>query len=109
MNDDLISRQVAIEKAEMLFKTLSKETVDMMGIGYNHAIADNIAILKNLPSAEPQIVHCGECKHWHEIKSMELWTDRLGKCDVPRNRFSHHAAYHERFYCGDGERRADDE
>ena len=52
--DDLISRQAAIEKVEMLFKTLSKEYVDMMGIGYNHAVSDNIAILKNLPAAEPK-------------------------------------------------------
>ena len=61
---DLISRQAAIEKAEMLFKTLSKETVDMMGIGFNHAVADAIAILKNLPSADPQIVSCRDCQNW---------------------------------------------
>ena len=70
MIDDLISRQAAIEKAEMLFKTLSKETVDMMGIGFNHAVADAIAILKNLPSAEPQIVHCAECKWWGDARSI---------------------------------------
>lgn len=39
MNDkDTIYRQVAIEKSEMLFKELKKGTVDMMGIGYNHAV-----------------------------------------------------------------------
>ena len=59
--NDLIYRQAAIEKVEMLFKTLSKEYVDMMGIGYNHAVSDSLAILKNLPSAEPEITRCHEC------------------------------------------------
>lgn len=54
--EDTISRQAAIEKSEMLFKELKKDTVDMMGIGYNHAVADNIGILKNLPSAEAEEV-----------------------------------------------------
>ena len=51
---DLISRQEAIDTAEMLFKDLRKDEVDMMGIGYNHAVSDNIAILKNLPTVEPR-------------------------------------------------------
>lgn len=58
--DDLISRQAAIDTAEMLFKDLRKDEVDMMGIGYNHAVSDSIAILKNLPTAEPEWISMTE-------------------------------------------------
>lgn len=77
MNDkDTIYRQAAINTAEMLFKDLRKDEVDMMGIGYNHAVSDSIAILKNLPTAEPR---------WIPVKTRPMdeeerayWSDHLG-------------------------------
>ena len=51
---DLISRQAAIEAMELLIKDLRKDAVDIMNFGhnYNHGVADAIATLKHLPSAE---------------------------------------------------------
>lgn len=48
--DDLISRQAAIEEAKTLFEPSNYGY--MIGVGYNHAVADCIAILNNLPSAQ---------------------------------------------------------
>lgn len=52
--DDLISRQAAIDATALLIKDLRKDTVDIMNFGhnYNHGVADAIATLKHLPSAE---------------------------------------------------------
>lgn len=70
-SEDLISRQAAIEISEMLFKELKKDTVDMMGIGYNHAVSDSIAILKNLPTAEP---------HWIPVtEGLPVIENNIGK------------------------------
>lgn len=54
MNDDTISRQAAIDAMELLIKDLRKDAVDIMNFGhnYNHGVADAIATLKHLPSAE---------------------------------------------------------
>ena len=50
--DDLISRQAAIEKTEMLYRDAKDDTSYML-IGYNHALSDMRAILKSLPSTQP--------------------------------------------------------
>lgn len=46
----LIDADRTIDKAEMLMKEPSRETVDFMTIGYNHAVADCIAICKGVPT-----------------------------------------------------------
>lgn len=50
---DTISRQAAIEKTEMLYRDAKDDTSYML-IGYNHALSDMRAILKSLPSAQPE-------------------------------------------------------
>ena len=52
MADDTIYRQAAIEEAKTLFQPSNYGY--MIGVGYNHAVADCIAILNNLPSAQPE-------------------------------------------------------
>ena len=49
---DLISRQAAIEKMDCLFSPT--DDTNYMRIGYNHAVADGMAIIRNLPSAQPE-------------------------------------------------------
>lgn len=46
----IIDGDRTIDKAEMLMKEPSRETVDFMAIGYNHAVADCIAICKGVPT-----------------------------------------------------------
>ena len=76
--DDLISRQAAIdaigEKSDEIYKTKQK------GATYPHddffqgmAYAENV--VKQLPSAEPQIIRCKNCKHWipYDWMFSEVW------------------------------------
>lgn len=59
--DDLISRQAAIDKADSLYRDTKNDECYMI-TGYNHAISDIRAILKSLPSAQPeqQWIPCSE-------------------------------------------------
>ena len=53
--DDTISRQAAIESADILFKPFTEYSpgmVDLESIAYNHALADFVVTLNALPSAE---------------------------------------------------------
>lgn len=50
--DDLISREAAFKSVHSLFKSLPQYLADKMNVGYNHALADTLATLKALPSAE---------------------------------------------------------
>lgn len=74
--DDLISRQAAIDKADSLYRDTKNDECYMI-TGYNHAISDIRAILKSLPSAQP------ERKTGHWIKTAR-W-GRVYYCDQCRN------------------------
>lgn len=87
--DDMISRQAAIEKTEMLYRDAKDDTSYML-IGYNHALSDMRAILKSLPSAQPEITRCKDCRYNHD-------------CNI-----QYHAQAGEEFYCGAAERRTDE-
>ena len=55
MKDDLISRQLAINAIEKK--------------AYRHTYLDQIIdIVSELPSAQPDIIRCRDCKYWREHK-----------------------------------------
>ena len=57
------------------------------------------SILENLPSAQPDIIHCGECKHRDpEDKKCDCGHDILWQ--LPRD---------DKWYCADAERKDDGE
>ena len=59
--DDLISRQVAIDALMKPCKKCSFEHPDgCMACQY----ADIIEVIKDLPSAQPEIIYCKDCKHY---------------------------------------------
>lgn len=60
---------------------------------------DAIALLK----AQPEIVHCGECKHWGKPLDYENAID-VAYCDI----FSKTSAFTSGFYCARGERKGDE-
>ena len=68
--DDLISRQAAIDVIDAVFP------VDPMKSEYAQGIACGAALAKTyveqLPSAQPEIIRCKDCKHW----------DGADTCDV---------------------------
>jgi len=66
---DLISKQAAIDALEKEKPTpfVNKDgSIDPFGVGrQNQWYRDGIAIM-NLPSAEPEIIRCKDCKHRRE-------------------------------------------
>jgi hypothetical protein len=85
MKDDLISRQAAIN-------ALSVAQADLHNA---HAVGLIRAqkIISDLPSAQAEIIVCGDCKHW----SRESICDGFCSEDCMR--------HDEDFYCGYAERR----
>ena len=77
--DDLISRQAAIDVADAVWSVTGDKNVAK--------VWDQI---KDLPSAQPDIVRCKECRYNHD-------------CDI-----QYHAQAGEEFYCGAAERRTDE-
>lgn len=58
--EDFISRQKAINTLE---KRKDKNAKGDIGRFYNQIIQSDIDHLKELPSAEPEIIRCKDCKH----------------------------------------------
>ena len=90
---DLIDRQAAIE----VLRSRWLKTRNYEGIGED--IAEECEIyLKTLPSAQPEIIHCRDCKYWNPY-SME--------CEGIGNWFGFEGAWEENGYCYKAERRND--
>lgn len=52
------------------------------------------------------LVRCGECKHWHEVDSVEGTT--FGECKRPHPIIRKHIFLNSGWFCADGERRTDE-
>ena len=67
---DLISRQAAIDALKEhrnLFCDNTPETFSKLSYAEKSRVDEldtAIATLINLPSAQPEIIHCRDCKHW---------------------------------------------
>ena len=81
--DDLISRQVAI-------KEVRKLAITLYGYDSTNVVSCAIHKLQNLPSAQPEIIHCESCEHWKNEHICECLS-RYGTFETPKN-----------FYCGYG-------
>ena len=75
---DLISRQAAIEKINELWRSPDDVNYSFLLAHYNHAVADALAILKNLPSAQTL--------YGYNIEHLELIARVLQKEDLPPER-----------------------
>ena len=69
MNNDLISRQQAIDAVKKLSLGETDATRLAMRIG---------DYLERLPSAQPEIIQCKDCKHWmpYEWMFSEVWQSK---------------------------------
>ena len=66
---DTISRQAAIDAVEFgitFAKVIDKSTRDVKELFRegNHSLTEAIKRIKNLPSAQPEIIRCRDCKHY---------------------------------------------
>ena len=108
--DDLISRQAAIEaiKEDKIDLTnpnvvaVFKATGDFGKVETQVMTCDrHIEILKDLPSAQPEIVRCKECKYWKDSDGVyRRGFDAESKCPLNLKE-----VYEGTFYCGMAERR----
>jgi hypothetical protein len=73
--DDTISRQAAIDAAD---KIIERDTS-----GSNAVVNAMIAwseYIRALPSAQPEIIRCKDCKHWTQSTG-KMTGYGLGRCD----------------------------
>ena len=85
MNDDLISRQAAIDAI--------RGEIEING--YSHVVD----VLEQLPSAQPEIIRCGECKHCY----IDGENVRFNVCEL-----NHNKVQSDDWFCADAERRTDE-
>ena len=89
MNEDLISRRLAIDSIMAAGKIGKLTCCD---------------ILRKLPSAQPEIVRCKDCKHWRDSDGVyRRGSDAESKCHLNTK-----DVYAGTFYCGYAERRTDE-
>ena len=97
---DLISRQAAIDAlrdARHRF-FVADEAGGMGTVKWSEDVIYFAAaerVLSELPSAQPEIIRCKDCKHWFDI-------------DDGRQKHRMCADVNSDWFCGDAERRTDD-
>ena len=84
-NNDLISRAAAIDAMSEAYEK------DEIWEDYEKR-------LNELPSAQPEIIHCRDCKYWNPYRM---------ECEGIGNWFGFEGAWEENGYCYKAERRAD--
>lgn len=57
--------------------------------------------LRKLPSAQPEIIRCKDCKYWHKEIHNGIEYFNFSSCDL------NHGGDGNNFYCADAERRTD--
>ena len=90
--NDLISRQAAIDALEIEYKAVGI-------LGEQWAISQCIDAIKQLPSAQPEIVRCKDCEYG-EQDEVGRWFCRGIGCQIGSEDGSG--------YCADAERRNDE-
>jgi hypothetical protein len=110
---DPIDRQAAIDAIEhRLAEPAYQHTGEDWYVGMNCAESE----IYELPSAEPEIIRCKDCKHWRQqtnyqgvplsfgfCESDDMWQSLYGEtCEVS------HIDTDDDFYCGYAERRTDE-
>ena len=90
--DDLISRQAAIDA---LVGMDGKRDDDGYVMIYRCDACDNIY---NLPSVQPEIIRCKECKH-HDPEDKKCDSGHFIQWQLPRD---------DNWFCADAERRTDE-
>ena len=97
---DCVERAAA--QTELMMKceryTLARESHGMGHVEWSSdliSVADAMDAIRGLPSAQPEIIRCNECKNWLDI-------------DDGRQKHRMCADIYGEWYCADAERRTDD-
>ena len=99
---DLISRQAAIDALE---RSKDKTAKGDIGGFYNTIIQNDINKIKAVPSAQPEIIRCKDCKHWKDSDGVyRRGSDADSKCPINLKE-----VYDGTFYCGKAEKKQIDD
>ena len=107
---DLIDRQAAIDALEKVAELFpwrvpgNRDSYDRYNEAWNDAIGRAEIEIEKLPSAQPEIVRCKDCKHWRE-GTVYSYCDRLYGMGV-LDTYDYMVA--EDDYCRMAERRTDE-
>jgi len=77
MENDLIGKRVAIDA---LAKFVPYAICDESTESYTNGLTDAYNLILQLPSAQPEIIRCNVCRHWHQTTG-EMKGFGLGDCD----------------------------
>lgn len=109
MKDDVISRQAAIEAMKNMYHAAEKwgeeASDDVIKARAESCMASLIEMkmrIEKLPSAQTEIIRCGECKWWKCADDAEII--RYGDCTRPYSAVRENCLPNETWYCADGER-----
>lgn len=91
MQDDLIYRQAAVDHFRRIIDATN--TNNRYKTGFVDGLEVCINHLSTMPSAQPEIVRCKDCKYWGKRELCDKWDYYISNGD---------------FYCGCAERRADE-
>ena len=92
--NDLISRQDAIDALDKRFDSIPMEqTTEILLLRKD---------LRNLPSAQPEIIRCKDCRH-----GVDYYHEGNCYCSNPKWGLTYFSGSWE-FYCADAERRTDE-
>ena len=93
--DDLISRQAAIDVTDAVWSVTGDKNVAK--------VWDQI---KDLPSAQPEIIRCTECKHYREYDSEYVENAVVVQCMADRYPISE--TIPDGWFCAGAERKDDE-
>lgn len=79
--DDIISRQTAIDALEKVAELFpwrvpgNRDTYDSYNEAWQDALDRAENEIENLPSAQPDIIQCKDCKYWDSFPSCSAFSD----------------------------------
>ena len=97
---DPIDRQAAITLPVMPKEHREYQTYNLDD-AYEQGWFDLQECIENLPSAQPEIIRCRDCKHWDETWTND-WSPDYHYCPMVDG------IHKGDFYCADAERRTDE-
>ena len=102
---DLIDRQAAIDAVKM--GALSAATIYGRTDEGSAALYETVRAIKALPSAQPDIIRCTECKHYREYDSEYVENAVVVQCMADRYPISE--TIPDGWFCAGAERRTDEQ
>ena len=100
MNDDLISRQAAIDAMNTRLEDIKLTWRGKVKKGEIAMYLDMRGVIETLPSAQPEIIRCKDCKHhfYHDLLKQDY-------CEIPNMQFGE---VEPNGYCHRAERKQND-